>query len=422
MRSFRHGAAARRALSYSLVVSLTAILAACAASEPTGSAATDGDPARASGAEAEAVVAELIAQSQQSTGAASVLFWPSEQRRWGFSHMADILPARTVRAGTQVLPLPDRPMDLSGVEYTVDGASRTLAEFLAMPENIGLIVVQDDHVLLEHYAPGNHRDSVWVSFSVTKSISSLLIGAAIQDGYIESVEEPVVNYLPRLRGTAYQDARIADILQMASGVAWNEDYADPDSDVARAGGANDLALIQYLAGLPSESPPGQTFNYNTGETNLVGALLRAAIGNNAADYLQRRIWQPFGMEHDAYWMVSADSNTELGGCCLNATLRDYARLGLFAMRQGVLPDGRRVLPEDWMARSTTPSSGYAGYGYLWWLADDGSYSARGIFGQMILVDAERRLVIAMHSNADKATGSDYHRHANAVTEAIRQAL
>lgn len=412
-----------------IAASLAFVLGACTASTSPEGAAAEGAAAQGAGAGAvaaahdrAAIIEQLAAGFERSGSTADVLFWSTDERRWGFSHMADIVPTRTVHAGPRPLPLPARPTDLSGIEYTLDGTTRTLGEFLAMPESIGLIVVQDGQVLTEHYAPGNTADSVWVSFSVTKSISSLLVGAAIQDGYIESVDEPVIAYLPRLAGTAYADARIADILQMASGVAWNEDYADPRSDVASAGAANDLALIGYLGDLPQEAAPGEVFNYNTGETNLVGALLRAAIGNNASNYLERRIWRPFGMEHDAYWVVSADTDTELGGCCLNATLRDYARLGLFALGDGVLADGTRVLPEGWMRRSTSPSAGYPGYGYLWWLGGDGSYAARGIFGQMIVVDPEARLVIALQSNAPRATGSDYHRHADALMTALRRAL
>jgi len=288
-----------------------------------------------------------------------------------------------------------------------------------MPEAIGLLVVQNGNVLLEHYAPGNDRQSRWISFSVTKSVTSLLICAAIADAYIGSVDEPVAHYLPRLRGTSYEAVTIRDVLNMASGVAWNEDYADRSSDVARAGGANGLGLVRYLAGLPRQSEPGVMFNYNAGETNLAGEILRAAIGNNAATYLTHRIWQPFGMEHDATWLIDSPGGAETGGCCISATLRDFARLGLFALHDGVLADGTRVLPEGWVAESVQPSAGNPGYGYLWWLTGDGSYLARGIFGEQIFVDPAAKLVIAAHSNAPTATGSDYARHLNAVTLALR---
>lgn len=368
----------------------------------------------------EASTVDALAAGFRDSGRReSILFWNTEQRRIGFKHIDQIFPTRQVTASEQPLELIPASMDLSGVSYQVDGGTFSLSDFVSMPAHIGLIVLLDNKVLFEHYADGNDRDSLWISFSVTKSITSMLIGAAIHDGFIESVDEPVVNYLPRLRGTAYENATIENVLQMASGVKWNEDYADPNSDVALAGGANGIALVDYLAQLPAEGTPGATFNYNTGETNLVGAILRAAIGNNASTYLEHKIWRTFGMESNAHWVLGSEGGAETGGCCLNATLRDYARIGLFAMNDGVLKDGTRVLPEGWMRQSTTPSKGYPGYGYLWWLNSDGSYSAQGIFSQMIVIDPARRLVIAMHNSAPTAVGSKFDDHVNAVISAIQ---
>lgn len=351
-----------------------------------------------------------------------LLFWSQEHRRVAFQRMHEIMPGRLVEAGGDVYPLARAPRDLSGVTYEVDGRSYSLEDFLAMKSQIGLVVVQDDSILLERYAPGNSASSLWISFSIAKSVSSLLIGAAIKDGYIRSVDEPIVNYVPRFRGTAYRDTTIRDVLSMASGVRWDETYDDPGSDVAKAGAANGLALLDYLAQLPADAPPGEKFNYNTGETNLVGEILRAAIGNNAATYLTHKIWQPFGMEHDAYWSLGEEGGGELGGCCINATLRDYARLGIFAMKGGRLADGSSVLPDGWMEESTTPSKGNRGYGYLWWLRDDGSYMALGIFGQMIFINPAARLVIAVHGNAPTSMEDEYTAHRNAVVDAIAEAL
>lgn len=367
-------------------------------------------------------VESLRAAYLESDTREGILFWDTEERRVGFKRAADIYPARRVAASDTPLPLPSAPADLSDITYSVDGQPYSLDDFTDMPGNIGLIVIRDGDVLFERYQRGNDEDSVWISFSVTKSITSMLIGAAIQDGYIKSVDEPVANYLPRLRGTGYERATIRDVLQMSSGIAWNEDYADPESDVAKAGGANGIALVQYLAGLDFDHPPGTVFNYNTGETNLVGEILRSAIGNNASTYLQKKIWQPYGMANDAWWLLGDEDGAELGGCCLNMTLRDYARVGLFALADGVLPDGTRVLPAGWMEASTSPSAGEAGYGYLWWLFGEGSYAALGIFGQTIFIDPASNSVIAIHSSADQASGSEYHDHRDAVLFALRERL
>jgi CubicO group peptidase (beta-lactamase class C family) len=363
----------------------------------------------------------VIAQDS-AADTTNVLFLPQDVREKVFGNIRGVFPNRTVAAGDSVKVLNKDYQDFAELRYQVDGKQYSLKDFYARMATRGIIVVQGDDIKLEHYSPGHTEETRWVSFSVTKSLTSMLIGAAVKDGYIESVDEKVADYLPRLKGTSYEDVRIKDVLHMASGVAWNEDYADPKSDVALAGALNGIDLVQYLAKLPKVAEPGTTFNYNTGETNLAGELLRSAIGNNASEYLEHKIWKPYGMEHDAYWLLSSEGGVETGGCCLNATLRDYARIGMFAKDQGALPDGTRVLPEGWMKDSTSPSEGFEGYGYLWWLFDEGSYSARGIFQQWIYIDPKRDLVIATHTNAAQAVEDDDHKHVAAVIQALRHAL
>ena len=230
-----------------------------------------------------------------------------------FGNIRGAFPNRTVSTGNSVKVLNKAYQDFAELRYEVDGKQYSLQDFYARTATRGIIVVQGDDIKLEHYSPGHTEETRWVSFSVTKSLTSMLIGAAVKDGYIESVDEKVADYLPRLKGTSYEDVRIKDVLHMASGVAWNEDYADPKSDVALAGALNGIDLVQYLAKLPKVAEPGTTFNYNTGETNLAGELLRSAIGNNASEYLEHKIWKPYGMEHDAYWLLSSEGGVETGG-------------------------------------------------------------------------------------------------------------
>jgi CubicO group peptidase (beta-lactamase class C family) len=148
---------------------------------------------------------------------------------------------------------------------------------------------------------------------------------------------------------------------------------------------------------PREAAPGEVFNYNTAETNLAGTLLRFAIGNNPSTYLSEKIWKPFGMESDAVWNLTEQGGGEFGGCCINATQRDYGRIGLFALADGRLDDGTQILPEGWMRESTLPSKGYAGYGYFWWLTAEDIFTAVGVFGQGIYINREENIVIALHS-------------------------
>tara|TARA_E500000178_G_scaffold167795_1_gene167178 strand:- start:301 stop:1518 length:1218 start_codon:yes stop_codon:yes gene_type:complete len=386
----------------------------------SGGVAAEGDTATL-----ESVISKYRADVVLASGGsaeASPLFMSQAERRIAFAHFDVLFPTRVIRNSGEASPLPPAQVDLSSVRFTANEKDMTVGELLDSEQMMGLLVVQDGKVLMEHYAADHGADVPWVTFSVTKSVTSLLIGAAIHDGYIDSVADPIVKYLPRLAGSEYGESRVQDILQMASGIAWNEDYEDPESDVARAAALNGVALTDYLVQLPRVAPPGTRFNYNTAESNLLGEVLRSAIGMNAAPYLSQKIWQPMGMQSDANWLLSLPEDRETGGCCISATLRDYARLGLFALADGVLPDGTRILPEGWMAASTTPSEGYDGYGYKWWLDADGRYGAYGIFGQTIAVDPKAKLVIAVHSNAQAADGSAYGQKLEAALAAISEHL
>jgi CubicO group peptidase (beta-lactamase class C family) len=312
-------------------------------------------------------------------------------------------------------------MELGDVKIRHYGEVRTTDEFFRTQNVAGLLVIKSGNIVYERYGLGNTENSRWISFSVAKSVVSLLVGAAIRDGYIKSVDERVTDYLPRLKASSYDQSTIRSVLQMSSGVVWNEDYADPNSDVNTATWST-LRLYEYLRNKGRDARPGEKFNYNTAETNLVGTLLRSAIGNNLSTYLSEKIWQPFGMEADAYWNLTEPGGGEFGGCCINATLRDYGRIGLFALRDGRLADGRRVLPEDWMRASTTPSQAYGGYGYLWWLRSGGAFNASGVFGQGIYINPEEDVVIAIHSARANASRAADWAWMYAMYEALTEAL
>jgi len=326
----------------------------------------------------------------------NTLFWTPEQQVAGYRNSERISPTRRIKSGGPVHPLPYAKVDLGNVKIHGEDSSMTVDEYFTRQSVAGLLVISDGKILYERYGLGNTEDSRWISFSVAKSMVSMLIGAAIRDGYIDSVDEKVSDYLPRLKGSSYDQSSIKNVLQMASGVEWNEDYADPNSDVARATWGT-TELYDYLRHKPRDAEPGEVFNYNTAETNLAGTLLRSAIGNNLSTYLSEKIWIPFGMESDAVWNLTEPGGGEFGGCCINATLRDYGRLGLFALGDGRLADGTEVLPAGWMQESTMPSKGFGGYGYFWWLTAKDIFAATGIFGQGIYVNREENVVIALHS-------------------------
>ena len=352
---------------------------------------------------------------------AEILTWSAEQRVQGFPRYAEIFPTRAIRAGDRVLPLSLAPTDLSSVSYLVDGEPFTVDDFVTIGHVAGMIVMRDHQIVFERYALGHSVRSPWIGYSIAKSVVSLLYGAAIADGYIRSVDDPLTDYLPRLGGGAYEGVTIKQLLQMSSGVAWREDYEDPTADVTQS--PNDqLALIDYMQALPRAAEPGSVFNYSTGETNLAGSVLRAAIGNNLATYLTHKIWQPAGMQANGNWLIGKPGGWEWGGCCISATLRDLARLGLFVLGDGVAADGTRMLPKGWIRASTTPSSNHASYGYFWWLLDEGAFAAIGIFGQMLWIDPKSNMVIAIQSAWPSASSRRLATHRAAMIAAIQQRL
>lgn len=332
-----------------------------------------------------------------------VLFWTVPQRDAAFRAL-DRLPilakANVVAASGNPSSLPPGPP--LQLQSDVDA-------YMAGQRSAALLVVHDGKLRLERYGLGFDGLGRWTSFSVAKSLTSTLVGAAVKDGFIKSLDDKVSLYIPDLKGSAYDDVSVRQLLTMTSGVKWNEDYADPHSDVARFNNhqpeAGVEALVSYMRKLPREAPAGTRWLYSTGETNLVGTLVQQATRKPLATYLSEKIWVPAGMEQQATWILSK-TGKEIGGCCVQATPRDYARMGLFIL-SGAKVNGQSIVPDGWWAEATTKRTEIGlpgrGYGYQWWTYDDGSYTARGIFGQGIFIDPQRRLVIV--SNANWAGGA-----------------
>ncbi len=333
----------------------------------------------------------------------NVLFWSIPQRDAAFRTM-DRLPvlakANIIEAGDDVYPMPKgEPLNI-GVD--VDAYMKT-------QRTAGLVIIHDGKIRLEKYGLDFSGDGKWTSFSVAKSFTSTLVGAAIKDGYIKSIDDMVSDYIPDLKGSVYDDVSIKQLLTMTSGVKWNEDYGDPKSDVAlfnahKAEPGIDVT-VSYMRKLPREAPAGTKWVYKTGETNLIGVLVSQATKKTLSQYLSEKIWAPYGMEQDASWLLGATGH-EISGCCIQASTRDYARFGLF-MLGGGMAGGKAVLPDGWIAAATTKQADIGevenGYGYQWWTVNDGSYAAQGIFGQGIFIDPKRKLIIASNSNWPQAT-------------------
>jgi CubicO group peptidase (beta-lactamase class C family) len=252
--------------------------------------------------------------------------------------------------------------------------------------------------------PGPPLALPWTSFSVAKSLTSTLVGMAVRDGHIKSMDDKVSDYIAEMKGSAYDDVSIRQLLTMTSGVAWNENYDDPKSDVAQFNNHKpkdgEDAVVSYLRKLPRAVPAGTRWLYSTGETNLVGVLVARATKKTLSDYLSEKIWRPVGMAQQATWILSK-TGQEISGCCLQAATQDFARFGQFIL-SGAQINGQPTLPEGWLSEATTSRTGIGqpgrGYGYQWWTYEDGSFAARGIFGQGIFIDPARQLVIASNAN------------------------
>jgi CubicO group peptidase (beta-lactamase class C family) len=333
---------------------------------------------------------------------ADVLSWPMDQRDAAFRAMdklAILAKANEIAPSATPTALPaGKPLTIPGVD-----------DYLAKQRAAGIVILQDGKVRFERYGLGFDAKGRWTSFSVAKSFTSTLVGAAIQDGHIKSLEDKVSAYIPDLKGSAYDDVTIRQLLTMSSGLRWNEDYEDPKADVAQFNVAKPDpgvdATVSYLRKLPRAHPPGTVWHYNTGETNLIGVLVSSATKKPLAQYLQEKVWQPAGMEAKATWLLG-QSGHEIAGCCLQAATRDFARFGLFVLANGKAGN-TQIVPADWFAQATVKQKDIGapgkGYGFQWWTYDDGSVAAQGIFGQGIFIDPKRKLVIASNANWTRAT-------------------
>ena len=359
----------------------------------------------------------------------NLLFWSPELQASGYRAMETVYETRPIAAGPRVHALPLGTGRVDPV-FTHAGRTWTVDQYMEAYRVSGVLVIRDGKVLMEKYGLGRRPSDRWTSFSVAKSVTATLVGAAIQDGYIKSLKTPVTDILPELKGSAYDGVSLRQLLMMSSGVRWNEDYADANSDVARApldgqklaaGKPGLNPLVAYMRTLPRAHPPGTVFNYNTGETDLVGILLARAVGKGLAEYASEKIWKPYGMEAEGVW-VTDPGGLERGGCCISMTLRDYGRVGQFVLDEGVI-DGRAVLPPGWAREATSKQieNGQAGYGYFWWMQSNGAYQATGIFGQSITTFRDDRVIIVVNSAWPKSGGADLRDGRLALINALRAA-
>lgn len=353
-----------------------------------------------------------------------------------FRNIDKLFPTRTVPKGEGVAtPFRYQPLPLDDMTIETDQGDYDLFDYVSRNRVTALLVSKDEKIALEHYEYGNTPATRWMSMSMVKSISTTLVGAAIQDGFIKDLDDPLTNYLPILKGGSYEHVSVRQLLQMTSGVHWDETHTDPNSErrkvlelqIAQQPGA----ILDFMASLPRVAEPGAHWNYSTGETHVVGELVRAATGEFLADYLSAKIWSKLGMEQDATWWLESEGGLEVAGSGLSATLRDYARFGHFIMNGGVI-GSERILP-DWWVKEAGSARTVAGqpldYGFMWWPVHPPSdthfepgFSARGIFGQYMYINPAERILIVVWSARAKPLGSEVipdNDFFNAVVKTIR---
>ena len=319
-----------------------------------------------------------------------------------FHNMDDIFWTRTVPRAGPVWELPSRTTPLA-FTYRFDGQTPTTEAFLERTQTNALLVMKDGAIIAEIYRNNTDPQTRFISYSMAKSITSMMVGLALSEGHIRSLDDPIEEYIAELADSAYRGVTIRQILEMRSGVDYEERYDFDNPGVAAANHNNSLVLnltrfADAACAVKKKTEPGAVFEYKTLDTAVLGWLIERATGMTASVYMASRIWEPLGAEADGYFIMDGPPGVgrEFTGAGFNATLRDYARLGRMVL-DGGSADGRRILPADWVAQSTAPShpeTAAGGYGLQWWtVADSNAFYALGLQGQFVYIDPDSRTVI-----------------------------
>jgi CubicO group peptidase (beta-lactamase class C family) len=348
-----------------------------------------------------------------------------------FHNMDEMFEVQRVANGGRVWRLTERPAPLD-FSYSFEGQTVPAADFAERTYSNAMLIIKNDRIVFERYLNNTNADTHFISMSVAKSITSTLIGMAVADGAIGSVDDQIVRYIPELKGTGYDGVTIRHALLMRSGVDWNERYDfGKDSPMQQL---HDNAIVQNRIRFtdPARSarrahPPGEVFNYSTVETGVLGWVLERAVKQPLPEYMAKRWWAPAGMQSYGFWIADGPPGVgkAVNGMGFNAVLRDYARIGLMMLHQGKA-NGRQLIPPDWVREATTPTvateptdrRATMGYQYQWWtLTNSDAYMAIGLQGQFIYVDPTTDTVVVKLSYFPPGE-----RRAEAETEAFVRAV
>jgi len=326
-----------------------------------------------------------------------------------FSRIKDIFPVTTMKASSTPYEMKEGSKISLPESFSFKGKEFNVDDFLTYTDTGALLVLHKGEVVFERYSLSGGRDVNWLSMSVAKSFIATAIGIAVDEGLID-IQKPITDYVPSLIGSGYENVRIKDVLQMSSGIEWREDYADPESEVIQLGRIMAVggSMDEFIGKLKRKYEPGTVNHYVSGDTQALGMLLTAATSTSITDYVEQKIWTPLGMETNGYWMKD-DQDMEMAFAGLNATARDYAKLGELYRLKGNW-QGKQIVSAQWVHDAITPDAPHLqayvkkpytdesssfGYGYQWWIPEstEGDYSAIGVYNQFIYVNPTRDIVI-----------------------------
>lgn len=304
-------------------------------------------------------------------------------------------PDRTIQPPEQTFYFAKAKKGRQPTNLNINGEDVAFEDYLNQHKTLAFLIIQNDTIQYEKYFRRYASSSIVPSFSMAKSVISMLIGCAIEDGLIKSTDEPITNYIPELKENGFENVSIESVLQMTSGIEFNESYTNPFGDAATFYYGRNLPKAIFK--LELESPPGKRFDYDSGNTQILGLILDRVLGEKSiSSYLEEKIWQPIGMEYPASWSLDKKGGLEKAFCCLNARAIDFAKLGRLYAQKGNW-NGKQLIPTEWVEKSTRVDTSNGSpwyYQYQWWLTTKkGDFMAQGILGQYIYVYPEKNLII-----------------------------
>ncbi|HAT8853605.1 TPA: serine hydrolase domain-containing protein [Legionella pneumophila] len=336
-----------------------------------------------------------------------------DKQVYTFSHSDKWFPVHVIKKGTYLHELSKSKIKLANITFDVNGKRYDLFDYLSLNRVAALLVLKNGKIVFEDYELGTKATTHWPSFSMAKSVVSTLVGIALKDGYIESLNDPISKYVSELKGSPYDNVSVRNAMQMTSGIKWDETYTDPYSERSKLLemqlNRDQEAVLPFMSTLEKAAEPGTVWNYNSGDVFLVGTIIERVTNKPLAEYLSQKIWKPWGMESNASWWLLSHNGMGVGNGGIAATLRDFGRFGLLVQEDGVV-NGNQIVPKGWF--NEAGSSKLIGgkqidYGYLWWTfpkedtVHDGAFQAKGICGQHIYINKKEKVVIVVLSSRPK---------------------